>query len=37
VVLMDLQEAKQFLFDNKIGQALHSSALFYTLKKLGEL
>ncbi|MBV2227167.1 MAG: NUDIX hydrolase [Sphingobacterium mizutaii] len=37
VVLMDLEEAKQFLFDNKIGQALHSSALFYTLKKLGEL
>ncbi|MGX1640560.1 NUDIX hydrolase [Sphingobacterium sp. NPDC055431] len=37
VVLMDLKEAKQFLFDNKIGQALHSSALFYTLKKLGEL
>lgn len=37
VVLMDLQKAKQFLFDNKIGQALHSSALFYTLKKLGEL
>ncbi len=37
VVLMALEEAKQFLFDNKIGQALHSSALFYTLKKLGEL
>lgn len=37
VVLMDLEEAKQFLFDNKIGQALHCSALFYTLKKLGEL
>lgn len=37
VVLMDLEDAKQFLFDNKIGQALHSSALFYTLKKLGEL
>lgn len=37
VVLMDLEEAKQFLFENKIGQALHSSALFYTLKKLGEL
>ncbi|GGE11156.1 NUDIX hydrolase [Sphingobacterium cellulitidis] len=37
VVLMDLEEAKQFLFENKIGQALHSSALFYTLKKLGKL
>ena len=37
VVLMDLEDAKQFLFDNKIGQALHTSALFYTLKKLGKL
>jgi len=37
VVLMDLEEAKDFLFENKIGQALHSSALFYTLKKLGKL
>lgn len=37
VVLMDIEEAKQFLFDNKIGQALHSSALFYTFKKLGLL
>ncbi|MGN5955588.1 NUDIX hydrolase [Sphingobacterium lactis] len=37
VVLMNIEEAKQFLFDNKIGQALHSSALFYTFKKLGLL
>ena len=37
VVLMDLDTARQFLFDNRIGQALHSSALFYTLKKLGKL
>ncbi len=37
LVLMDLEDAKQFLFDNKIGQALHTSALFYTLKKLGKL
>lgn len=37
VVLMDLEDVKQFLFDNKIGQALHTSALFYTLKKLGKL
>jgi 8-oxo-dGTP pyrophosphatase MutT (NUDIX family) len=37
VVLMDLEDAKLFLFDNKIGQALHTSALFYTLKKLGKL
>jgi 8-oxo-dGTP pyrophosphatase MutT (NUDIX family) len=28
VVLMDLEDAKLFLFDNKIGQALHTSALF---------
>lgn len=37
VVLMDLEDAKNFLFENKIGQALHSSALFYTFKKLGVL
>src|SRR5690606_15500599 len=37
VVTMGIEEAKQFLFDNKIGQALHTSALFYTLKKLGLL
>ncbi|WP_156307580.1 NUDIX hydrolase [Sphingobacterium endophyticum] len=37
VVLMDLEEAKNFLFENKIGQALHTSALFYTFKKLGVL
>lgn len=37
VVEMTIAEAKQFLFDNKIGQALHSSALFYTFKKMGLL
>jgi len=37
VVEMGIEEAKQFLFDNKIGQALHTSALFYTFKKLGLL
>ncbi len=37
VVLMDLEDAKNFLFENKIGQALHTSALFYTFKKLGVL
>ena len=37
VLQMSIEEAKQFLFDNKIGQALHSSALFYTFKKLGLL
>ena len=37
VVLMSFEEAKQYLFENKIGQALHTSALFYTLIKLGKL
>ena len=37
VVEMTIEEAKKFLFDNKIGQALHSAALFYTFKKMGLL
>ncbi|GGH10749.1 NUDIX hydrolase [Sphingobacterium alkalisoli] len=37
VVLMSIEEAKTFLFENKIGQALHSSALFYAFKHLGML
>ena len=37
VVEMTIEEAKQFLIDNKIGQALHTSALFYTFNKLGLL
>ncbi|TDS14940.1 NUDIX hydrolase [Sphingobacterium paludis] len=37
VVRMSIDEAKQFLLANKIGQALHSSALFYTFQKLGLL
>ncbi|PRD48806.1 NUDIX hydrolase [Sphingobacterium haloxyli] len=37
VVIMSIEEAKQFLFDNKIGQALHASALFYAFQKLGLL
>lgn len=37
VVEMGIEEAKEFLFANKIGQALHTSALFYTLRKMGEL
>lgn len=37
VVHMSIEEAKQFLFENRLGQALHSSALFYTFKKLGLL
>ena len=31
VIKMTIPEARQFLLDNKIGQALHSAALFYTL------
>lgn len=37
VIKMSIEEAKTFLLENKIGQALHSSALFYTFKKLGLL
>lgn len=37
VVEMSIEEAKTFLFENRIGQALHSSALFYTFKHLGLL
>lgn len=37
VVKMSIDEAKQFLFENKIGQALHSAALFYTFQKMGLL
>lgn len=37
VVMMGIAEAKQFLFDNNIGQALHTSALFYSFQKLGLL
>ncbi|KGE14727.1 NUDIX hydrolase [Sphingobacterium deserti] len=37
VVRMSIEEAKQFLLANKIGQALHTSALFYTFQKLGLL
>ncbi|QBQ39772.1 NUDIX hydrolase [Sphingobacterium psychroaquaticum] len=37
VLEMTINEAKQFVLDNKIGQALHTSALFYTLIKLGAL
>lgn len=37
VVRMSIDEAKQFLLANKIGQALHTSALFYTFQKLGLL
>ncbi|SMG47226.1 NUDIX hydrolase [Sphingobacterium psychroaquaticum] len=37
VLEMTIDEAKQFVLDNKIGQALHTSALFYALIKLGAL
>lgn len=37
VVELTIEEAKELLFENKIGQALHSSALFYTFRKMGLL
>lgn len=37
VIRMSVPEAKQYLLDNRIGQALHSAALFYTFQKLGLL
>lgn len=37
VVELSIEEAKKLLFENKIGQALHSAALFYTFKELGLL
>ena len=37
VVALSMDEAKEMLFGNKIGQALHTSALFYTFKKIGLL
>ncbi|EEI90890.1 NUDIX hydrolase [Sphingobacterium spiritivorum] len=37
VVEMTIEEAKTFLFENKLGQALHTAALFYAFRKLGLL
>ena len=37
VVEMTVEEAKRYLFENMIGQALHSAALFYTFRKLNLL
>lgn len=37
VVEMSLEEAKTFLFNNQLGQALHTAALFYAFKHLGEI
>lgn len=37
VLEMSIEEAKAFLFANKISQALHTSALFYALQKMGVL
>lgn len=37
VVLLDVEEVKELLLANKIGQSLHCSALFYALKMLGKL
>jgi len=34
VVEMTIEEAKQFLFENKLGQALHSAALFYAFAEM---
>jgi len=37
VIQLSIPEAKELLFSNGISQALHTSALFYCLKKLGLL
>lgn len=37
VILVSPSELKQLLFDNQFGQALHTAALFYALKKLDML
>lgn len=37
VLELTIEETKELLLNNKIGQALHTSALFYTLKKIGLL
>ncbi len=37
VITMTIDQAREYLLENKIGQALHSAALFYTFKKLGLL
>jgi 8-oxo-dGTP pyrophosphatase MutT (NUDIX family) len=37
VVEMTMQEVKEFLFTNQLGQALHTAALFYALKAMGEV
>lgn len=37
VVEMSIEEAKTFLFNNQLGQALHTAALFYAFKHLGEI
>ena len=37
VILASPEEVKQWLLDNRFGQALHTAALFYALVKLGEM
>ncbi|MGO1243186.1 MAG: NUDIX hydrolase [Sphingobacterium sp.] len=37
VIVMSIEQAREYLLANKIGQALHSAALFYTFQKLGLL
>jgi ADP-ribose pyrophosphatase len=35
--LVSIEELKQLVIDNKIGQALHTSGIFYALLRLGQL
>ncbi|MDF3076182.1 MAG: pyrophosphohydrolase [Sphingobacteriaceae bacterium] len=37
IELVSIDKLKQMLLDNQFGQALHASAIFYALQKLGEL
>ena len=37
VVLLTIDELKQLLKENKIAQAMHATAIFYALEKLGDL
>lgn len=37
VVELTIEEGKELLLENKIGQSLHTSALFYVFQKLGYL
>lgn len=37
VITLNVEQARDLLLSNKIGQSLHSAALFYTFQKLGLL